>query len=328
MSIASKQLLIKQLRSQLDDVLTANDLEKVQDKLNDILSAFDVEEIPGAFQNSDSDDLFRAFFDAKKIEGRSDLTLKRYKYILNRMMKEVETPVTQITVFHLRRYLMNLKQTGMADSTLDGIRSVICTFFGWLTKEGLLKTNPAANLSPIKCQKKVRLPFTDTDIEKLKENCFTDRDKALISFLLATGCRISEVCALNRNSIDFQNRQCTVLGKGNKERTVFFDELTAMYLKRYFAQRKDNCVALFANHMRERITPHGVRVQLCDIGKRAGIENVHPHRFRRTLATTLIDHGMPIQEVASVLGHDKLDTTMTYVYIDRTRVKSSYLKYA
>jgi site-specific recombinase XerD len=149
----------------------------------------------------------------------------------------------------------------------------------------------------------------------------------MISFLLSTGCRISEVCGLNRESVDLKNLECTVLGKGDKERTVFFDDVTAMLLNRYFSERKDNSPALFAGKGTDRMTPGGVRAKLKTIAQRAHVENVHPHRFRRTLATTLIDRGMDIQEVAALLGHEKLDTTLKYVYINKVNVKNAYKKY-
>lgn len=202
------------------------------------------------------------------------------------------------------------------------------SFFGWVQREGLIPNNPCGNLSTIKCGKEVRLPFSDVDIERLKETCETARDKALIAFLLSTGCRVGEVCGLNRADIDFANLECTVLGKGNKERTVYLDNVAAMQLRIYLNTRTDTCEALFAGKGSERLQAGGIRKRLNEIGEKAGVENVHPHRFRRTLATTLINHGMPIQEVAKILGHEKIDTTMTYVYIDKTNVKNAYRRYA
>lgn len=328
MSITAKQYLIKQLGSKLGDVLTANDLERVQDAVNDLLSLYEVETLADGKIDAEADEFLEAFMAAKEIEGRSPKTLAHYKYIINRMMSELDTPIRQLTVFHLRGYLMKLKTAGIADKTLEGIRSVLCSYFGWLHKEGLLPENPCANLAPIKCQKKVRTPYTDVDIERLKESCSCSRDRALIALLLSTGCRISEICALNRNSIDFAARECTVLGKGNKERTVFLDDVTVMLVQRYLSERRDRSVALFAGKGTDRMTPGGVRAMLTRVAADAGVENVHPHRFRRTLATNLINHGMQIQEVAAILGHDKLDTTMKYVFIDKTNIKNAYAKYA
>ncbi len=175
--------------------------------------------------------------------------------------------------------------------------------------------------------KKNKLPFSSVDIERLKENCNNVRDKAIICFLLSTGCRIGEVVSLNKNDIDFQKKQCKVLGKGNKERIVYLDDITIFFLKKYFSERVDNYEALFIGKGSFRMTPGGIRRVLVKLGEKAGVENVHPHRFRRTLATNLIYRGMPIQEVAKILGHEKLDTTMKYVYIDNNNLKFSYNKF-
>lgn len=327
MSIVAKQYLLKQVGNELGDSLSANDLQLVQDKLNNILSMYEVEDIEDGQIDGEADDFLNAFLDAKEIEGRSQKTIKHYRYIITKMMKDINVPIRRITVFHLRNYLMRKKSNGIQDKTLEGCRSVMCSYFGWLQKEGLLEANPCANLAPIKCVKKVRVPYTEVDIERLKESCWCTRDKALIAFLLSTGCRISEVCGLNRDSIDFISGECTVLGKGNKERTVFIDDVTAMLLQRYLSERTDESPALFSGKGTKRMTPSGIRARLHNIAKKADIDNVHPHRFRRTLATTLINHGMQIQEVASILGHDKLDTTMKYVYIDKTKIKNSYRKF-
>ena len=273
------------------------------------------------------DELLDAYISAKTIEGRSPKTLDRYKYIITKMMKSINIPVRKISVFHIRTYLTKEKQRGLSDRTLEGTREVLSAFFGWLHREGLINSNPISNLGTIKYAKVTRLPYTQVDIEKLKESCNNDRDRAIISFLLSSGCRISEVCALNRTDIDFDNKQCTVLGKGNKERIVYIDDITVLHLKRYLNNREDEYEALFIGKNTKRLQPGGIRYMLKKVANRAEVSNTHPHRFRRTLATSLIDHGMPIQEVAIILGHDKLDTTMGYVYTDNKNVKNSYEKY-
>ena len=185
-----------------------------------------------------------------------------------------------------------------------------------------------ANLGAIKVPKKVREAYAAVDLEKLKTACASPRNMALLSFLLATGCRISEITQLNREDLNFQDKEVLVLGKGNKERTVYFDDVTAMHLRRYLGTRTDDNPALFVGKRKERLQPGGVRAMLKTLAAAAGVDHVHPHKFRRTLATTMIAHGMPIQEVAAILGHDKLDTTMKYIVLDKTSVKNSYRKYA
>lgn len=328
MSIAAKQNLVKELEKKLENTLTITQLAAVKESLVEALSKYDVESTRQDVADADSIDLLEAFLSAKVIEGRSEKTVAYYRYIIQRMQKDIGVPLREITVFHLRQYLMRKKESGSSDKTLESLRSVFCSYFGWLFKERLLPENPCVNLAPIKCAKKIRTPYSEIDVERLKENCKNSRDKAMISFLLSTGCRISEVCSLNRDSIDFRTKECTVLGKGNKERTVFLDDVTAMLVERYISERTDTSEALFAGKGTDRMTPSGVRARLHRIADKADVNNVHPHRFRRTLATRLIDHGMHIQEVAAILGHDKLDTTMKYVYIDKTNVKNAYRKYA
>lgn len=326
MSIASKQMLLKELQDHAAEKMNAKDLQVFISETSAMLARFDVEYTDNAGRASE--DYLKAFLDAKQIEGRSEKTLERYRYILVKMLDRVAAPLPEITTYHIRSYLIEEKNRGLGDKTIEGERTVFSSFFGWLWKEGLLDKNPCANIGAIKCAKKIRHPYSDVEIEKLKEACGSIRDKALISFLLSTGCRISEVCGLDREDVDFESLECQVFGKGKKERTVYIDNVTAMLLKRYLKSRSDLMPALFVGKGTERITPGGVRARLKTIAEKAEVENVHPHRFRRTLATNLINHGMQIQEVASILGHDKIDTTMKYVFIEKTNVKNAYRKYA
>lgn len=328
MSVAAKQQFLNHIEQQMKDQLAVSAMNALIDVINTEFGWYELERICDTTPDMAYNDFLDAFLAAKKLEGRSEKTIAHYKYILCRLLADVCTPIPEITVFHLRGYLMKRKTKGVADKTLEGERTVFSSFFGWLHKEGLIKINPCANLSSIKCPKIVRLPFNDVELEKLRIACQTTRDRAILFFLLSTGCRISEVCALNREDIDFAHSECIVYGKGAKERPVFMDEVAAMYLRKYLSERLDDYPALFIGKGTERMTPHGMRKMLSTTAERAGVDNVHPHRFRRTLATNLIARGMPIQEVAAILGHDKLDTTMTYVHLNRDDVHNSYKKYA
>lgn len=327
MSIEAKTLLMHELSEKLGSILSADDRDTVLALLSESLVNYNLEHLEGVGSDFESEELLEAYISAKRIEGRSEKTLERYAYVIHRMMDAIPIPIRNITVFHIRKYFATEKARGIADRTLEGTREVLSAYFGWLHKEGLLPANPIVNLGSIKYAKVTRLPYSDVDIEQLKECCDNVRDKAIISFLLSTGCRIGEVCTLNRQDIDFVNRECIVLGKGSKERTVYLDDVTVMQLKRYLDSRTDDNEALFVWKGAIRLQPGGVRNMLKKVSGKAGVNNTHPHRFRRTLATNLIDHGMPIQEVAAVLGHDKIDTTMGYVYIDRENVRNSYNKY-
>ena len=323
MPIADKLTLMREVESDLSDVLTAAQLRSVMAKISTTLDTYDVARSTLADENASSD-LLDTFLSAKSLEGRSAKTIDLYRYIISKFLSAVNTPVPQINVYHIRKHLSDRKAEGKSDTTIDNSRNILRSFFGWLHREGLIERNPMENIAPIKTQKKVRVPYSAVEIQRLKDACKTDRDLALIQFLHATGGRISEVCGLDRQNIDFRRQECKVLGKGNKERIVYFDSVTAMVLQRYLASRTDDFPALFIGKGTERITPGGVRFRLKTIAESAGVENVHPHRFRRTLATSLIDHGMPIQEVASILGHEKLDTTMKYITVNQSNVRNDY----
>ena len=237
----------------------------------------------------------------------------------------------QVTVYHLREYLAKEKNRGICDTTLENERQIFCGYFNWLQRESLINRNPTANLGAIKCAKKKKLAYSETDLDKLHQvACHETRDRAIISFLESTGCRISEALELNRDDVDLERQKCIVHGKGNKERTVYLNDVTTMVLKQYLEERKDQNEALFVSLRgdHERLQPGGVRIMLKRIGKKAGVENVHPHRFRRTLATNISRHGMPIQEVATILGHEKLDTTMKYVSLNDNDVHSDFRRFA
>lgn len=326
MSIASRQVLLKDAEKAFGSVLTVEQMQKIMPMLGEALAGFEVEQVSGA--DDSGSDLLCAFIEAKEIEGRSKKTLERYQYSIRQFLKAAGTVTQKVTVYHIRSFLMAEKRRGLSDRTLEGYRCVFSSFFGWLQKEGLIQANPCANLGAIKCAKIVREPYSATDIERLKEACSSLRDRAIIMFLLSSGCRISEVCGLNRNDIDMASAECTVLGKGNKERVVYLDSVALMLLRRYLASRKDAHNALFVGLRGERLQPGGVRAMLKQLEAKTGVPNVHPHRFRRTLATNLIARGMPIQEVAAILGHDKLDTTMKYVYLEKSNIKNSFAKYA
>lgn len=328
MSMADKQMFLKDFEARIGSVLTVVQTADVMRMVSEQLDGYTLEAVSTEEGIYDSEDLLRVYLEAKEIEGRSAKTIAMYRGVITRALQEIRAPIRKITVYHLRSYLMTLRKKGNKDSSVKSVREVLCAYFGWLHKEGLIEQNPCSNLSPVKCAKVVRLPYSDVEIEKIKEACSSQRDKAIVCFLLSTGCRISEMCALNREDIDLVNAECIVHGKGNKERKVYINPVALMNLRTYMDTRKDLYPALFTGKGTERITPDGVRFMLKGIEERSGVENVHPHRFRRTLATNLINRGMPIQEVAAVLGHDKLDTTMKYVYIDGKSLKTAYLKYA
>ena len=327
MSIADKKVFMKEIEQSVGQVLTVVQTSEVMQMLAEHLDSYDMRELDIGSNESDLD-LLQVYLDAKSIAGLSQKSLAHYRLTINLALKDIGVPIKKLTIYHIRPYFKKLKDSGLKESTINNKRDILCAFFGWLYREKLIESDPTANLAPTKRPKVIRKPYSTVEMERLKEACDNDRDRAIVHFLRSTGCRISEVCALNRDNINFASMSLVVYGKGAKERTVFIDEVTSMVLKRYLDSRTDSSEALFVGKGTDRLTDDGFRYTLSRLSKRSGVENVHPHRFRRTLATSLIDHGMPIQEVAVILGHDKIDTTLKYVYICNDNVKNAYRKYA
>jgi site-specific recombinase XerD len=279
-------------------------------------------------QDLEDDDLLECYLDAMKVQNRSKLTINRYEYIIRNVMKAVKVPTRRINVYHLRNYIAKEQARGLKDSTLEGIRQVISAYFNWLQREALIEKNPTANLGAIKCEKKKKKRYTDIEMAKLVLSCESKRDLAIVHFLSSTGCRVSEMTGLNRDDVNLEKLQCIVHGKGNKERVVFMSDVAGDAIREYLAGRTDGNEALFVGRCKERLQPGGVRFMLNAIAEKAGVEHVHPHKFRRTRATELTRRGMPIQEVAKILGHEKIDTTMRYLDIDNEQLSSDFRRFA
>lgn len=328
MSKEAKIIFRNRVKSKISGKLTEFQKDWIMNVLDTCMTDVNIE--IGAIGDYDSEELLTMYLKALEIQGRSVKTIDRYEYLIRRMMKKIEIPLQDITVSQIRDYLSIEKDNGLSNETLEGIRQVFSAFFGWLQKEGLVYRNPVANIGAIKRIKKIKKTYSEMDIEKLKQKSKMLRDKAIICFLYSTGCRISEMTQLNIDDVNFEKLECTVLGKGNKERTVYLDGVTAMTIKEYLDNRDDNEKALFVSNKspHKRLEPGGVRVMLKNLQIETGVEHVHPHKFRRTRATRLVKHGMPIQEVAALLGHEKLDTTLKYVVIDDNDIKNSYQKYS
>ena len=329
MAIDAKVSFLGQIELKLADKLTTTDMSKCLGIIGDVLENFDMRECHGWGNESDTDDLLDSFVSSMNVQGRSQKTIDRYVYIIKQFMDFAGVPTRKINVYHIRNWIANGKQRGLMDSTLEGLRQILSSYFGWLHREGLIEKNPVANVGVIKVAKKQKQIYSEIDLEKLYQNCDNLRDKAIIHFLASTGCRVSEMTSLDRNTVNLNSLECVVHGKGNKERVVYLDQVTGMFLKEYLQTRKDDSEALFVGkNSSERIQPNGIRAMLKTLSKKAGVEHCHPHKFRRTLATELTRHGMPVQEVANLLGHDKLDTTMQYVMLNKDDIKSSYRRYA
>lgn len=279
---------------------------------------------------NESNNYIELFLSAKKLEGRSDKTLSYYRRTIGKMMQEVDKSVSCITTDDLRVYLTRYQEISHASKvTLDNIRRILSSFFGWLEDEDYIVKSPVRRIHKVKIGESIKDTYSDENLEILRENCKEPRDIAIIDMLSSTGMRIGEMVQLNREDIDFEERECTVLGKGNKERIVYFDARTKIHLKRYLDSRNDKSEALFVslNAPHRRLTIGGIESRLRKIGLDLNIPKVHPHRFRRTLATIAIDKGMPIEQLQLLLGHQKIDTTMMYAKVKQSNVKNAHRKY-
>lgn len=315
-----------QAQGQQDDVIAA-----VQDVLVIQLQEYEVQERCTAVTVSDvgAEGQLRKYIATKRIEGLADSTLRRYYDANMQLIRFLHKPLYEITAYDIRFYLSYRRQQGgVSNRTLDGMRRCYSSFFSWLSAEGLIGRNPCAALAQIKYRKTVKKPYSATDLERLRKACQGIRDLALVDFLYSTGCRVSEVARLDITDVDFETGEAIVIGKGNKERTVYLSPVASMHLQEYISARADRSDALFAGKGTDRLKKNGIEAILKRIGAKAGIENVHPHRYRRTLATNLLDRGMNIQDVAAILGHADLKTTQIYCFISQANVKAAYQKYA
>lgn len=279
--------------------------------------------------NSWLDDLTR-FCERKRLAGKSEATIERYRYILTRVLTFCNKPIAEVTEGDLNTFIEVYKRIShVSNCTLEGFRLCISSFFTWHHERGYIPKNPARGIDPIKVPKTVKRAYSDEELEKIKNGCKTLRDKAIVEFLYTTGVRISEMVALNRSDISIEDKSIIVYGKGAKEREVYMTDVSLMYLSAYLYQRKDENEALFVSNKAPhgRLTAAGVRSMLKQIGMATDIEKVHPHRFRTTCATNLLKKGMPIEEVAQILGHEKLQTTLMYALVDKEKVKADHRRY-
>ncbi len=322
--------IIQKVTEALQGRVAEDAVSLVQDVLIMQLNQYEVTErcTEVAVRDDSAEGILKKFLATKRVEGTADSTLRRYAEINRALLRYLGKPLEAITTYDIRFYLSARRQTGkISNRSLDGMRRCYSSFFSWAAAEGLIGRNPCAALAQIKSRKVVKIPYSAAEMERIRKSCGNIRNLALVDFLYCTGCRVSEVAGLDISDVDFERMECVVLGKGNKERKVYLTEVAAMHLQEYLNTRTDSCEALFAGRGK-RLGKNGIEVVVKNLGKRAGVENVHPHRYRRTLATNLLDRGMNIQDVAAILGHADLKTTQIYCYISQANVKSAYRKYA
>lgn len=281
---------------------------------------------------TDTDNLeyLTMFLNAKKLEGCSERTIQYYKVTIRHFLKLITEPIRKITTEQIRQYLVDYQAINNCSKvTVDNVRRNVSSFFSWLEEEDYILKSPMRRIHKIKTTKTVKNTITDEEIERLRDQCDCKRDLAIIDLLYSTGMRVGELVHLNIEDIDFNERECVVLGKGDKERRVYFDAKTKIHLQDYLANRSDTNPALFVSldAPYNRLQISGVEVRLRMLGRSLGIDRIHPHKFRRTMATRAIDKGMPVEQVQKILGHSQIDTTMQYAIVNQNNVKESHRKY-
>lgn len=279
---------------------------------------------------SDDNDLLALFLTAKEVEGCSSKTLAYYENTISKMNAALAKPYTQLTTDDLRKYLSNYEvKRGTSKVTIDNIRRIFSSFFSWLEDEDYIVKSPVRRIHHVKAPALVKETLSDEDLEALRDGCRCERDLAIIDMLASTGMRIGELVRLDRTDLNLRERECLVLGKGNKQRPAYFDARTKLHLTNYLSARTDENPALFVslNGKHSRMTIGGIELRLRQLGKRLLPQRVHPHKFRRTLATNAIDKGMPVEQVQKLLGHARIDTTMHYAMVNQNNVKASHRRY-
>lgn len=327
-----KEVFLKNVLSQFETILTENQISLVKHIIRDELIKYEIskkatEEEVRVRENSY---LVEVFLSSKRIEGCSDKTIHYYQSSIEKLLIATEKEVCNISTNDIRCYLSEQQNTKqLSKVTIDNLRRIFSSFFSWLEDEDYITKSPVRRIHKVRTDTLVKDVLSDENMEILRDSCSEIRDIAMIDLLASTGIRVGELVKMNKDDIDFQERQCIVFGKGNKEREVYFNARTKIHLKRYLNSRADNNPALFVGFSspHTRLTISGVEARLRQLGKKANIIKVHPHKFRRTLATMAIDKGMPIEQVQKLLGHVKIDTTLHYAMVNQTNVKLAHRKY-
>ncbi len=302
-------------------------LERV---LGQVLMHYDMSESNQKRDESNGAILLDRFIAAKRIEGCSEKTLDYYQNTINAMISTLDKHTCRITTEDLRTYLMSYQEEHCSSRiTIDNIRRILSSFYSWLEDEDYIVKSPVRRIHKVKTASSIKETYSDEDLEKMRDNCTELRDLAMIDMLASTGMRVGEMVLLNQEDIDFSERECVVFGKGDKERMVYFDARTKLHLQEYLHSRSDDNPALFVTLRApyERIKIGGIEHRLREMGKRLDINKVHPHKFRRTLATMAIDKGMPIEQLQQLLGHQRIDTTLQYAMVKQSNVKIAHRRY-
>ena len=327
-----KEKLILEISNAMTDILSVEQLAKLNGVLLKSISKYTVsmgeQQAPSLATSNDT--LLKAFLSAKQVEGCSQPTIRYYRNTIKQLADNMPMRFTDYTTEDIRAYLVVFQQKHNANKvTVDNVRRIFSSFFSWLEEEDFILKNPVRRIHKVKTGTQVREVLSDESLESIRDTCNHPRDLAMIDLLASTGMRVGELVKLNREDINFTERECVVFGKGNKQRIVYFNARTKIHLQQYLNERSDQNEALFVslNNPQKRLQISGVEVRLRKIGRDANVPRVHPHKFRRTLATMAIDKGMPVEQVQKLLGHVKIDTTMQYAMVNQNNVKLSHRRF-
>lgn len=305
-------------------------LDAAQRKLlhDTLMQCYEEEQLTKA--TDETQNYVKVFLAAKRVEGCSEKTVRYYDSTIRNVLTIIGKDVRHVETDDLRMYLDRYQtQSGVSKVTIDNIRRILSSFFSWLEDEDYIVKSPVRRIHKVKTCKTVKETYSDEALELMRDNSECLRDHAIIDLLASTGMRVGELVKLNRNDVDFENRECIVLGKGNKQRKVYFDARTKIHLQNYLKSRTDDSEALFVSMQKpyNRLLISGVEIRLRELGQKLEINKVHPHKFRRTLATMAIDKGMPIEQVQQLLGHQSVDTTLQYAMVNQNNVKISHHRF-
>ena len=320
-----------ELLTMLDKRMSKEQISAVDMALTALFRKYDISEscTELAVCDDSNERIINTYIASMRLEGRSEKTLKQYYDALTKLLDEIPKNIKDIKTNDIRYHLAHYQSTHkVSNATVKNKRKFLSAFFVWATKEEIIDRNPMLKINSIKEKYVTKKPFSDIELAKIRDVLKNDREKALVEFLLSTGCRVSEVAGLKVEDVNFRDGECVVCGKGNKERTVYINNKAMYYLERYLPDKMDASRPLFLNGWGKSMAKGNIEQLMRDIGKRAGVSKVHPHRFRRTMATNAMKRGMPVQYIQVILGHSKLDTTMIYCIYDKEMVKAEYLKVA
>ena len=324
-----KEKVIKEIEQKMASILNNEQKEKLKEVLLYTFYNIEVTSIKDELVE-DTTDYAKMFIAAKRIEGCSERTLNYYETTIKTMIDKLSKKVNSIETEDLRNYLSEYQaKNNCSKVTIDNVRRILSSFFAWLEDEDYIMKSPVRRIHKVKATQTVKETYTDEELEEMRDACVEIRDLAMVDFLASTGVRVGELVNLDRVDIDMQERSCVVLGKGGKEREVYFDARTKIHLQNYLNTRTDNNPALFVSLLRpyDRLKISGVEIRLRELGKRINIKKIHPHKFRRTMATKAIDKGMPIEQVQVLLGHRKIDTTLQYAMVNQNNVRNSHKRF-